>query len=374
MEGRNRKGQFAKGRKSENTFWNLKELDKVIEQCSDYNDFYTNHRGAYHYVKTNHLFDYVKSKLKTQQKTDYTDDGIMNTLKNCGITKMSELSKSEFRKVYAAGLRRGIKNQMDELFEKTGKSRTKEECHKEALKYKTKKEFNEKNSTVYKYSYDYGWLDEICTHMMSLGSLTKRANYVYEFSDNSFYAGLTDNLDYRHVQHMDLTDKHRDTSVTKHMRKTGLYPVYKIINSYIDVEESQKVEDKLIKEALLKNKNVLNLNKSGGLGAIPRVSDDELVKCASKYNSPGEWKTSEPNTYNISINRNSKIKGYHKMICEKSGLKKVDRTKWTFDKIKQFIKDNDCKTKSGKGGLKDLNQSAYGNARRNGWLNELFKK
>jgi predicted GIY-YIG superfamily endonuclease len=372
MNGRNSKGQFVKGRESENTFWDLKELDKVIEKCVDYQDFYTNHENAYYYVKRNKLFNYVKSKLSTQVETNYTEDIIMETLSNCGITKMSELSKSEYYKVYAAGLRRGMKEQMDELFVKTGKTRTKEECHKEALKYETKKEFKEKNSTVYKYSFDHGWLDEICTHMKSLGSLTKRANYVYEFSDNSFYAGLTDNLDYRHEQHMDLSDKHRDTSVTKHMRKTGLYPVYKIINSYIDVEESQRVEDELIKEALLKNKNVLNVTKSGGLGAVPRVSDDELVNFASKYNSPGEWKANEPNTYNISINRNSKMKGYHKMICERAGLKKVDTTKWTFEKIKQFIVDNDCKTKSGKGGLKDLSQSAYNSARRNGWLNKLF--
>lgn len=372
MEGRNKNGTFKKGRKSENAFWNHDELDKVIEKCSDYKDFYTNHERAYHYVKKQKLFSYVKSKLNTQQKTDYTKDEIINTLKNCGIKKFSELRESEYYNFYAAGLRRGLKDEMDNLFEKTGKSRTKEECRKEALKYETKKEFNEKSPSVSRYAYTNGWLDEICSHMKPLGSLSKRANYTYEFSDNSFYAGITDNLDYRHEQHMDLSDKHRDTSVTKHIRKTGLTPKYTVVNSYIDVEKSVEIESFLVETAIKNGKNILNKNKTGGLGAVPRISDDDLVKCASKFSTPGEWKGKEPNTYNISINRNSKIKGYHKMICERAGIKNKDTTKWTFDKIKQFIKDNDCKTKSGKGGLKDLNQSAYASARRNGWLDKLF--
>ena len=40
---------------------------------------------------------------------------------------------------------------------------TKNRCHKESLKYKTKKDFM--SSTAYSVSYKKGWLDEISSHM-----------------------------------------------------------------------------------------------------------------------------------------------------------------------------------------------------------------
>jgi hypothetical protein len=43
---------------------------------------------------------------------------------------------------------------------------TKERCHEEALKYKSRKEFQSKCSGGYGVSFKNGWLDEICTHMI----------------------------------------------------------------------------------------------------------------------------------------------------------------------------------------------------------------
>ena len=43
--------------------------------------------------------------------------------------------------------------------------RTKEQCHAEALKHRTKVEF-EKSSNAYQYAYKHGWLEEICGHMV----------------------------------------------------------------------------------------------------------------------------------------------------------------------------------------------------------------
>jgi hypothetical protein len=42
---------------------------------------------------------------------------------------------------------------------------TKEMCQQEALKYKTRKEFQMKSSTSYRITRESGWLDEICKHM-----------------------------------------------------------------------------------------------------------------------------------------------------------------------------------------------------------------
>lgn len=68
---------------------------------------------------------------------------------------------------------------------------TKEMCHKEALRFKSKSEFQFNSKSAYNKSLDKGWLDEICLHMEILGNKFKRCIYVYEFSDNYAYIGLT---------------------------------------------------------------------------------------------------------------------------------------------------------------------------------------
>jgi hypothetical protein len=55
---------------------------------------------------------------------------------------------------------------------KTGKKPigfyTKENCHEKALKYKTKMEFKEIDSNYYSASIRFGWLNDICLHMIEV--------------------------------------------------------------------------------------------------------------------------------------------------------------------------------------------------------------
>ena len=315
---RDSKGKFVKGHKSVCSKWHDKDLlDNAISQCKNYTELVKRFSGAYQYYQKKGDLDYIKSKL--------------------------------------------------EMFDA---SRSKEECRELALKYRTKKEFKKSHPTVWGYVYHHGWVDYVFAHTEPLGSKMKRANYTYLFPDGAFYAGLTYNLEYRHDQHMGKYKKR--TTVTKYMDKTGLKPEYKIINSYVDYKKSQEIEHNLVEEAKKKGYKILNRVRTGGLGKTKKVTIEYIIESASKYSTPSEWRRNEPKIYNISVSRNKEQKGFHNMVCEKAGIKKMDTTKWTFDKIKQFIKDNDCKTRSGKGGLKDLNQSAYNSAWKNGWLNELF--
>ena len=43
---------------------------------------------------------------------------------------------------------------------------TKEKCHEKALKYKTRGEFEKNDSSVCQAARKYGWMDEICSHMI----------------------------------------------------------------------------------------------------------------------------------------------------------------------------------------------------------------
>jgi len=42
---------------------------------------------------------------------------------------------------------------------------TKERCHEESLKYKTRSEFYRNSISAYSRSYRSKWLDEVCSHM-----------------------------------------------------------------------------------------------------------------------------------------------------------------------------------------------------------------
>ncbi len=44
---------------------------------------------------------------------------------------------------------------------------TKEECGKEALKYKTRNNFIKGNRKAYRSAVNNGWIDDICSHMTS---------------------------------------------------------------------------------------------------------------------------------------------------------------------------------------------------------------
>ena len=46
---------------------------------------------------------------------------------------------------------------------------TKEKCKEEAIKYKTKKEFEKNSKSGYNASWKNGWLDELCFHMKKRG-------------------------------------------------------------------------------------------------------------------------------------------------------------------------------------------------------------
>src|ERR1035437_2382181 len=71
----------------------------------------------------------------------------------------------------------------------------KEECKKVALEYTNRTDFFNNESGAHHYACKNNFIDEICSHMKYVGNLMIRLVYVYEFSDNSVYVGLTHDID-----------------------------------------------------------------------------------------------------------------------------------------------------------------------------------
>ena len=79
---------------------------------------------------------------------------------------------------------------------------TKERCKEESLKYSNRKEFKMLSKSAYAIVQRNGWSNELCSHMSYLGSLLKRFIYLYTFTDNSIYIGLTYNIEERNRNHL----------------------------------------------------------------------------------------------------------------------------------------------------------------------------
>jgi predicted GIY-YIG superfamily endonuclease len=138
---------------------------------------------------------------------------------------------------------------------------TKERCKEVALKYNCRSDFQKSNYNVYRIAYDQKWLNEICSHMIKIGNIYKRLVYIYKFSDNSIYVGLTCNSIRRSTEH--LTSK---TSVYKHIKETGLYPIYTELTDYIDSVEASEMEKYYVEYYRKDGFNILNKSEAGGLG------------------------------------------------------------------------------------------------------------
>ena len=138
---------------------------------------------------------------------------------------------------------------------------TKEYCKEIALSCKFKKDFYKNYRYIYNKCNKEGWIDEFCKHMPIIGSHFKRCIYVYEFSNNFVYIGLTCKIERRHIDHIS-----GNGVVSKHAKKYSLIPVIKQITEFLPKEEASILEGKIKDSYQQKGWNILNIAKTGGLG------------------------------------------------------------------------------------------------------------
>ena len=171
---------------------------------------------------------------------------------------------------------------------------TKSRCQKEALKYKTRNEFCVKSNSAYVKSLREDWINEICQHMLRMGSLKKRCVYVYEFPDNHAYIGLTHDLIER-----DARRKLKEgDQVTKYIKISNLKPIIKQLTDYIPVEEAASLEIYFIKYYREHNWKVLNIAKGGVIGGNRLIWTKEKCQEESlKFKTRSEFKKKNDSAY-----------------------------------------------------------------------------
>jgi predicted GIY-YIG superfamily endonuclease len=219
---RNSKGQFTKGHKGlRNSKYSDEDIIREGEKYDTPSDFSKGNKTFYTYATRRKILNKIKYKVGYKIKY-YTDEFIIN----------------------------------------------------EAAKYDCPTEFQKNKPKVYSAAVHRKLLDKLVYKVGYIGNRVKRMVYVYEFSDNHFYVGLTYNEKKRELEH----SIHGKTSVSKYMRETGLTPIKKTISTYINADDARLLEENTRIEYKKNGWIDINKRKCGALGTNERKWTIETIK------------------------------------------------------------------------------------------------
>lgn len=162
--------------------------------------------------------------------------------------------------------------------------------HYEALKYSSKVEFCKLNSRAYYSAIRLNILNQVCSHMSIQGHLYKRFVYIYQFSDNSIYVGITCNKKRRHKAHK-----------ISGILKNRTFIKYKV-SKLLPTQDALKLEQKMVDLFRINGYNVLNKNKCFSLGSVKEIwTKDACIKEALKYDTKSQWERCSSSSYSKAI-------------------------------------------------------------------------
>ncbi len=232
-----------------------------------------------------------------------------------------------------------------------------ETCREEAKKYNSKAEFRKNSSWAYNVAYKNGWIEDYT--WFENGVISKRNIYVvYYYIDdetNAVYVGLTNNLRRRRRQHI----KDENDTVYKYYSKIGKQvPEPIVLEKGLLAEEAQNLEDYYVELYNREGKIVLNIAKTGSLGAYGKWTKEMTYKEAKKYKSRLEFEKGNNSAYNAA-KRNGWLNDY--TWFSPSAL----ISKWNYDTCYE-----EAQKHKSRGEFRKRSVRAYNVALKNGWLDD----
>jgi hypothetical protein len=234
-------------------------------------------------------------------------------------------------------------------------SYTKDYCISESKKYNTLKELLKNNAYLYRKILDNNWNEEMFSHFIPTGNKYKRCIYVYIFSDNYVYVGLTYNLDIRNSQHI------KKGPVFDHSIKTKLIPKLTQLTDYLDINIAKNKEYEYVEYYKNNNYTILNSSKTGGIGS--NFTKWTKIKCqeeALKYSTRTEYLKNSSSYYSAQKHN------WLNDICKH--MYKKPQKYWTYKTCLNEAKDKKTKSNFRK------SITAYKIATINGWLCDIYSE
>lgn len=232
-------------------------------------------------------------------------------------------------------------------------------CKKEASKYKSRSEFKREAGGAYNFAKKQKILNNVCSHMVVVGNKFMRTVYVYKFSDNHIYVGLTKNINERDEKHK----RDPDSAVFKHMQKTKLIPI--LSNSeYINVNDAIKLESQTILKYKIAGYNILNVATAGAIGGGNiKWTFEKCKNEALKYTRKTDFAKKSESAY-----RAARRYRWLSQICSHmSNIRQQKRPGyWTQERCIKVAKK--CKTRNE---FYKKYGGAYMSSLKNGWLQHV---
>ena len=151
-------------------YWTKENCKEEALKYKTKGEFMKFSAGAYGAARSNEWLDDICEHMIEVKKPK----GTWDNKDRCKEEALKYKTKNEFKEgnssAYKAALRNGWGEICSHMIELTKPKSywTKDKCKKEALKYKTKNEFQKGNSSAYSAAWKNEWLDDICEHMIEV--------------------------------------------------------------------------------------------------------------------------------------------------------------------------------------------------------------
>jgi len=260
-------------------------------------------------------------------------------IENCINEALKYDYRSKFKKNSGAAYNYCEKNGLLDTVCSHMKSRynlfTFDDCKNAALQYGSRSEFQKKCNNKYRLAHKNKWIDIICSHMKNSCEVPNKCIYVYEFTDNYAYVGLTNCLHRRNNER-----KRSDSdAVSNHINKTNLQPNLIQLTEYVYYKKAQELENYYLIKYKENGWNMLNIAKPGALGGNTIIWNKENCHIeALKYMTKMEFRNKSSSAYVISKNKKwlNDICGHMNKVKEDSGYWTKERCKQICDKYTKF--------------------------------------
>ena len=254
-------------------------------------------------------------------------------------------SRGEFMKgdpsAYTVANKRGLLNEISRKMKwQTRAHFTKEQCRAIARDYTSRAEFRKGNKAAYSAAAHHGWMKDICEHMLTNKKGKKRKVYVFTFDDGYAYVGLTDDINRRKKEHLNVLHPGKMSPVLRHQQKTGAKYEFKELTDWLDLDVVGQVEDDYIEQFRADGWRMLNRRKGGDLGGRTEMYPPHvIVKMVAKYEYAEDFREKEAGLYEYLCNNHMYSK-----YC--SGLKCIKKRPgyWTMERSVAVIPE--CETRT----------------------------
>ncbi len=239
----------------------------------------------------------------------------------------------------------------------------KEHCSEEAEKYGTRGEFQKGCAYAYAKARLNGWLDDICSHMRIVGSTEMRAIYALMFkSTKCVYVGLSyDPLGDRLNSHL-VSSSNENLAYQLSVEDCEII----VFDGWHAKDKAGAAEQEIIDHYEAGGWEILNLVKTGALGGSTiKWNKENLHKEALKYNTRSAFRTGSPSAYATTLRH-----VWMDDNCEH--MTPITKPNGYWNNKENC--HNVAKKYSTRGAFRWAPGGAYAGSLRNGWMDEFFPK